>query len=85
MKSDNIINLSKHKLNFEENKLSLLEREKVVLVGNPNVGKSLIFNHLSGMYVDVSNFPGTTVAISKCNYKNIELLDTPGIYGVSFV
>lgn len=83
MKSDSIINLSKHKLNFEENKLSLLEREKVVLVGNPNVGKSLIFNHLSGMYVDVSNFPGTTVAISKCNYKNIELLDTPGIYGVS--
>ena len=83
MKSDNIINLSKSKIDFEEHKLSLLEREKAVLVGNPNVGKSLIFNHLSGMYVDVSNFPGTTVAVSKCNYKNIEVIDTPGIYGVS--
>ena len=37
------------------------ETLKVVLTGNPNVGKSLIFNQLSGLYVDVSNYPGTTV------------------------
>jgi ferrous iron transport protein B len=56
---------------------------KVVLAGNPNVGKSLFFNYLSGMYVDVSNFPGTTVSITKGNYKNFEIYDTPGVYGVS--
>jgi ribosome biogenesis GTPase A len=50
-----------------------------VLVGNPNVGKSVVFNYLSGMYVDVSNFPGTTVEISRATYLAYDLLDTPGI------
>jgi len=59
------------------------EYSKVVLVGNPNVGKSLIFNHISGMYVEVSNFPGTTVSITTCQYKKYFIYDTPGIYGVS--
>jgi ferrous iron transport protein B len=58
-------------------------RQKLVLVGNPNVGKSLFFNHFSGLYVDVSNFPGTTVEISQGQYKNYDVIDTPGIYGVS--
>jgi len=57
--------------------------QKIVLVGNPNVGKSLFFNYLSGTYVDVSNFPGTTVSITKGFYKNSEVYDTPGVYGVS--
>ncbi len=86
MKSDNIVNLEDAKsrtLSELELKQTVLTKEKVVLVGNPNVGKSLFFNYLSGMYVDVSNFPGTTVALSKCNYKNFEVYDTPGIYGVS--
>jgi ferrous iron transport protein B len=56
---------------------------KVVLAGNPNVGKSLFFNYLSGMYVDVSNFPGTTISITRGNYKNFEIYDTPGVYGIS--
>ncbi|OQY71179.1 MAG: hypothetical protein B6D45_10460, partial [Ignavibacteriales bacterium UTCHB3] len=59
------------------------DRKRVVLVGNPNVGKSLVFNYLSGVYVDVSNFPGTTVSISRGTHKNYDILDTPGIYGVS--
>jgi len=33
----------------------------VILVGNPNVGKSALFGALSGRYVEVSNYPGTTV------------------------
>lgn len=57
--------------------------EKIVLVGNPNVGKSLIFNHLSNLYAEVSNFPGTTVSITSAKYKNYIVYDTPGIYGVS--
>lgn len=60
-----------------------LARPKIVLVGNPNVGKSVIFNSLSGLYVDVSNFPGTTVDIERGKYKGFDLFDTPGIYGVS--
>lgn len=58
-------------------------RTKVVLAGNPNVGKSVFFNHLSGMYVDVSNFPGTTVSITSAQYKNYNIYDSPGTYGVS--
>lgn len=81
MKTDNIINVNESKINQDQ--LDKLAANKVVLVGNPNVGKSCFFNHLSGMYVDVSNFPGTTVAISKSKYKNHSVYDTPGVYGVS--
>jgi len=56
---------------------------KLVLVGNPNVGKSLFFNALTGIYVDVSNFPGTTVDISSGRYNDMVVMDTPGVYGVS--
>lgn len=59
---------------------------KVVLVGSPNVGKSVIFNYLTGQYVTVSNYPGTTVDIarghSKINGKVYEVIDTPGIYSM---
>ncbi|MCX7951664.1 MAG: 50S ribosome-binding GTPase, partial [Clostridiales bacterium] len=57
--------------------------KKIVLAGNPNVGKSVFFNALTGMYVDVSNFPGTTVDISHGKYENDVIIDTPGVYGVS--
>jgi len=55
----------------------------LVLVGNPNVGKSVFFNSLTGKYVDVSNFPGTTVDISTGRFEDYIVEDTPGIYGVS--
>jgi len=55
----------------------------VVLVGNPNVGKSVVFGALTGTYVDVSNFPGTTVEITKGRMGDVDVVDTPGIYGVS--
>lgn len=55
---------------------------KIVLVGNPNVGKSVIFNNLTGCYVEVSNYPGTTVDVSRKSFKNIEIIDVPGIYGI---
>lgn len=56
---------------------------KIVLAGNPNVGKSLFFNAFTGLYVDVSNFPGTTVAISSGVMGDDVVVDTPGVYGVS--
>ena len=54
----------------------------VVLVGNPNVGKSVIFGALTGTYVTVSNYPGTTVEVSEGTTKvcgrRVGILDTPG-------
>jgi ferrous iron transport protein B len=55
----------------------------VVLAGNPNVGKSVVFNALTGTYVDVSNFPGTTVELTRGKLGERDVVDTPGIYGVS--
>jgi ferrous iron transport protein B len=75
--------LDKHRhreLSFLGNDLSVT---KIVLAGNPNVGKSLIFNEMSGMNVEVSNYPGTTVELIKGSYFGCELYDTPGVYGVS--
>ncbi|HEY3314868.1 MAG TPA: ferrous iron transport protein B [Bacillota bacterium] len=56
---------------------------RIVLVGNPNTGKSVFFNAFTGLYVDVSNFPGTTVEVSSGRLGQDVVLDTPGIYGVS--
>ena len=57
--------------------------EKVILVGNPNVGKSVIFRLLTGRYVTVSNYPGTTVEVTKgfssFNQKKHLITDTPGV------
>lgn len=55
----------------------------VVLAGNPNVGKSVVFNALTGTYVDVSNFPGTTVELTRGTFGDYDVVDTPGVYGVS--
>jgi ferrous iron transport protein B len=57
--------------------------KKVILVGNPNVGKSVIFRLLTGNYVMVSNFPGTTVEVSRGRMRVgdvlYEVIDTPGV------
>ncbi len=57
--------------------------KKVVLAGNPNTGKSILFNYLSGLYAEVSNFPGTTVEVYQGRLGEAAVFDTPGIYGVS--
>ena len=56
---------------------------KIVLAGNPNVGKSVFFNELTGVYVDVSNYPGTTIDISYSKVGEDLVIDTPGVYGIS--
>ena len=53
-----------------------------MLVGNPNVGKSAIFSHLSGTYAEVSNFPGTTVEAMAGKWRSKPLIDAPGTYGL---
>jgi len=57
---------------------------KILLIGNPNVGKSVVFSRLTGADVISSNYPGTTVEITRgsmrVNGKTVELIDTPGAY-----
>ncbi|NLN08526.1 MAG: ferrous iron transport protein B [Methanoculleus thermophilus] len=59
---------------------------RFALVGNPSVGKSLIFNQLTGLGVEVSNYPGTTVELQRGNTcfqrEMIELVDLPGVYSL---
>jgi len=57
---------------------------KILLMGNPNVGKSVIFSRLTGVRVIASNYPGTTVNFSKGFIKlgeeTDEVIDVPGTY-----
>ena len=59
---------------------------KIAIVGSPNVGKSVLFNGLTGSYAVVSNYPGTTVEVSrgKCKIgdEELEVVDTPGMYSL---
>ena len=56
---------------------------RIALVGNPNVGKSLVFGRLTGRYATVSNYPGTTVGVTRgralIGAEVCDLLDTPGV------
>jgi ferrous iron transport protein B len=55
----------------------------VTFVGNPNVGKSALFGALTGAYATVSNYPGTTVELTRSRARvggvPVEVVDTPGI------
>ncbi|MGE5556980.1 MAG: ferrous iron transport protein B [Bacillota bacterium] len=59
----------------------------VVMVGNPNVGKSAIFNRLTGACTAVSNYPGTTVDLTRGRMRfpgaSCTIIDTPGIYSMN--
>jgi ferrous iron transport protein B len=60
--------------------------EKIILAGNPNVGKSVLYNILTGAFHTVSDYSGTTMEISrgkgKIKSKEYEIIDTPGIYSL---
>ena len=57
---------------------------KILLMGNPNVGKSVIFSRLTGVKVIASNYPGTTVGYTsgfmKLGDETVEVIDVPGTY-----
>jgi ferrous iron transport protein B len=56
----------------------------IILVGNPNVGKSVIFGQLTGRYVTVSNYPGTTIELTHGTLPDgTAIIDTPGINTLS--
>lgn len=66
---------------------TVLHKNKVAIVGNPNVGKSAIFNQLTGSYSLVANFPHTTISVSRAEVviggEKLELIDTPGIMSLN--
>jgi len=58
--------------------------KKILLVGNPNVGKSALFSRLTGVRTTVSNYTGTTISYTKGFMKlggeKAEIIDVPGTY-----
>ena len=64
----------------------MMRTQELVIVGSPNVGKSVIFNFLTKRYVTVSNYPGTTVEVmrgkAKIEENEFEIVDTPGMYSL---
>ncbi len=58
----------------------------IALVGQPNVGKSVLFANLTGTYVAVSNYPGTTVEVARGTAelagRRFQVVDTPGMYSL---
>jgi len=56
----------------------------ILLMGNPNVGKSVVFSRLTGVKVITSNYPGTTVEFTRgimhIDHEDVEVIDVPGTY-----
>ncbi len=59
----------------------------VALVGNPNAGKSTLFNALSGLRQRIGNYPGVTVEMKKGQFTadgvTVDLIDLPGTYSLA--
>ena len=67
--------------------MSVSQRLKVALVGNPNSGKSSLFNHFTGLNQKIGNFPGVTIEkrMGNATLKEgvaAEIMDLPGIYSL---
>src|SRR3954454_13326630 len=64
-----------------------LRTPTVALVGNPNTGKTTLFNALAGMKQRVGNYPGVTVETKKGKLRhggrNIQIIDLPGTYSLA--
>ncbi len=60
--------------------------KRLILIGNPNVGKSAVFWRLTGIHAATSNYPGTTVSfksgLARICDESFEVVDTPGAYSI---
>lgn len=64
-----------------------MRKLRIALAGNANVGKSVIFNHLTGLHQHIGNWPGKTVERAEGTFRfgkyEIDVIDLPGIYSMS--
>jgi len=78
-----LIELTKDKKN-DENKDNV--KDKILLMGNPNVGKSIFFTELTGIHAVSSNYAGSTVSYMEGRFivgdKEYTLIDVPGVYSM---
>ena len=87
-KIQNALRLGKNNASCHGEGMTITENglKKIGIVGTPNVGKSVVFNSLTGAYATVSNYPGTTVSISRGKARlqgeEFEVMDTPGMYSL---
>jgi len=77
-------------IDYENLKVSIKEKERTIniaLVGNPNCGKTTLFNFLSGSKEHVGNYSGVTVDAKKATFKqngyNFNIFDLPGTYSLT--
>ncbi len=57
--------------------------QRILMVGKPNSGKSLLFNQLTGLRQKVANYPGVTVEVKRGKCHQFELIDLPGAYSLA--
>lgn len=72
-------------MSFSRNTTGITGTDSIALVGHPNVGKSVLFQRLTGQRATVSNYPGTTVEVSRATIRDlpdIVLVDTPGVIAI---
>ena len=64
-----------------------MKKMRIALAGNANVGKSVIFNHLTKLHQHIGNWPGKTVEKAEGTFRFkdyvIDVIDLPGIYSLS--
>lgn len=62
--------------------------KRLILIGNPNVGKSALFTRLTGVHTTISNYAGTTVTFKEgetvAGGEKVTVIDTPGTYSLEY-